>query len=291
MIVVIGKSGQLARACAELFKQQRIAHVCLGREDINVLDSDSIQTVLGAYQGIDAIINASAYTAVDKAESEQSQATAINATAVDLLYAYALSVNAFFVHVSTDYVFSGQANTPYLPDADYQPINAYGKSKMLGEQAINARDSEGACILRTSWVYSEFGNNFVKTMLRLFAERDQLNVIMDQVGSPTSAHTLAMTCYEVAKQRLSGTHHVCDLGVTSWFDFAQNIHRQATQMGFELNDVKLLPISTQDYPTPATRPHYSVLDTRSLRANATTLTLPYWQDALTDVLERIKKVS
>ena len=291
MIVVIGKSGQLAQACAQLLQQSNVAYVCFGRQDINILDKQSIHETLDEVENIDAIINASAYTAVDQAESEQQQAIAMNATAVELLCAYAKSISAFFVHVSTDYVFSGQANQPYLPGAPYQPVNAYGHSKMLGEQAVQSLYPEGSCILRTSWVYSEFGNNFVKTMLRLFSQRDQLNVIMDQIGSPTSAHTLAAACVQVVNDRVTGIHHVCDLGVTSWFDFAATIHKQACELGFELKPVVIQPISTSEYPTPAARPHYSVLSTASLRSKATALTLPYWQDALRNVLQRIKQAS
>lgn len=158
---------------------------------------------------------------------------------------------------------------------------------MAGEKAVAEVYSENACILRTSWVYSECGHNFVKTMLRLFATRNELNVVMDQVGAPTSAHTLARVCLQSVKQRLIGVHHACDLGVTSWFDFAIAIYQQAQGLGLISQPVQINPITSDQFPTPAKRPHYSVLSTASLRQALPTLNLPHWQAALTDVMNKI----
>lgn len=289
MIIVIGKSGQLAQACAEQFSQSGMEYTCFGRDDIDVLDEANIAERLNACGDITAIINAAAYTAVDNAETEYDAAFALNATAVENLVRYAKSIDAYLLHVSTDYVFSGQSNSPYLPHENYAPVNAYGRSKMAGEQIITEAYPENSAIIRTSWVYSEFGHNFVKTMLRLFEQRDSLSIIVDQVGAPTSAHTLASVCINCAQHKITGIHHATDLGVTSWFDFANVIYRQAKSLGITTTEVAFTPILTTEYPTPAKRPHYSVLDTSSMRAALQGVTLPYWQDALAHVMNRIKR--
>ncbi|MFC3093065.1 dTDP-4-dehydrorhamnose reductase [Alteromonas sediminis] len=288
MIIVIGKSGQLAQACAERFTQLSVPFACLGRTDIDVFDQTAIEQTLNNYSDITAIINASAYTAVDKAEEEREQALALNCTAVGLLSDYAKGLGVPFIHISTDYVFSGKGNTPYLPDDAYQPVNAYGETKMLGERAALSCYPEGTCILRTSWVYSEFGNNFVKTMLRLFSEREQVNVVMDQVGAPTSAHTLAKACHEVIVNSVTGVHHVCDFGVTSWYDFAIAIYTLAQKQDYAFGDVSIQPIGSEAFPTPAARPNYSVLSTVSLRQQLPDLQLSHWQAPLSDVIKRIQ---
>lgn len=291
MIIIIGKSGQLAQALVKhLSLLGRDDFVCFGRNDIDITQLASINEVLADYQ-VSAVINASAYTAVDLAETETKEANLINGKALENLARYAKEKHAYLLHISTDYVFSGEQNTPYLPDTAYQPINHYGHSKMLGEQAIMALYPENSAILRTSWVYSEFGNNFVKSMLRLMGERDALNIVFDQVGSPTSADTLAQVCLEYTDNSIKGIHHVCDLGVTSWFDFAQTIYRMSHDLGLLHKAVAITPIRSSAYPTPAKRPHYSVLDTTSTRDSLAAFELPYWQDSLYTTLNTLKQDS
>lgn len=285
MIVIIGKNGQLAKKCIELLGDK--AAIALGRSDIDIT-SDSAFAVLDNIKP-SAIINASAYTAVDKAESEREQALSINQHAVARLNQYCQANDIHFVHVSTDYVFKGDKGSPYLPDDDYEPVNIYGESKMLGEQAILNSNHSKSCILRTSWVYSEFGGNFVASMLKFMQEKEQLGIICDQIGTPTSAGTLARACILASQEQLRGVHHVTDEGVASWYDFSKAIQRIAYQQGLISKQIPIKPISTSEYPTPAKRPLYSVLSKQSLKAGLPTLTLPYWQEALASVLLTIQK--
>lgn len=291
MLVIIGKSGQLAQALAKSLQlKPSFEFVCLGRNDLDITNYESLSQTLSGYE-IEAIINASAYTAVDQAESDVKQANLLNAEAVKNLATVAKEHDAYLLHISTDYVFSGKQNTPYLPDTPYAPVNQYGASKMAGEIAITDIYPENSAIIRTSWVYSEFGNNFVKSMLNLMAQRDALNIVYDQVGSPTSADTLAEACLGFVRQNICGVHHVCDLGVTSWFDFAKSIYHYAREMGILHKPVNIMPILSEAYPTPAKRPHYSVLDTASARESLVDVVLPYWQDALQNTLSNLKQDS
>ena len=299
MLVIIGKNGQLAKKCLELSFAANAENVrnaerakstesaiCLGRDDIDIV-SESLTQTLDSFKP-SAIINASAYTAVDLAESEQDKAIAVNCTAVERLSDYCKLRGIHFVHVSTDYVFKGDKGSPYLPHDKYDPVNVYGKSKMLGEQAIQASNPSACCILRTSWVYSEFGGNFVASMLRFMAEKEQLTIISDQIGSPTSVDTLARACLAAAEAKLCGVHHVTDEGVASWFDFAKSIQRLGVKHGLLSTLIPIQPINTEDYPTPAKRPHYSVLSKDSFKAALPAVQLPYWEDALEAVLVKIK---
>ncbi|PKI02297.1 dTDP-4-dehydrorhamnose reductase [Glaciecola sp. 33A] len=286
MLVIIGKNGQLAKKCLELVGAQ--SAVCLGRDDINITADSLIQTLDNIKPS--AIINASAYTAVDLAESEENKATAVNYNAVERLSDYCKQNGIHFVHVSTDYVFKGDKGSPYLPGDNYDPINVYGKTKMLGEQAIQDSNASGSCVLRTSWVYSEFGGNFVASMLRFMDEKEQLTIISDQIGCPTSVDTLARACIASAHNKLEGIHHVTDEGVASWFDFAKSIQRLGLQHGLLSKVIPIKPINTADYPTPAKRPHYSVLSKDSFKAALPLVDLPYWEDALESVLIKIKEM-
>jgi len=286
MLVIIGKNGQLAKKCLQLVGAQNA--VCLGRDDINIT-SDSLVQALDNIKPI-AIINASAYTAVDLAESEENKATEVNYNAVERLSNYCNKRGIHFVHVSTDYVFKGDKGSPYLPDDKYDPVNIYGKTKMRGEQAIKESNANGSCILRTSWVYSEFGGNFVASMLRFMQEKEQLTIISDQIGSPTSVDTLARACIASVHNKLAGIHHVTDEGVASWFDFAKSIQRLGVQYGLLSKVIPIKPINTADYPTPAKRPHYSVLSKDSFKAALPSVELPYWEDALESVLIKIKEM-
>jgi dTDP-4-dehydrorhamnose reductase len=228
----------------------------------------------------DIVVNATAYTAVDKAETEPDLAAQINATAVAEMAGVCKAIDIPLIHYSTDYVFDGQATTPYQVDAPTAPLGVYGQTKLDGEKAIRA---SGAChlILRTAWVYATHGHNFLRTMLRLGAERDSLRVVGDQVGSPTPAWLIADVTADILAQGLreGGTHHLVARGQTSWHGFAEAIFEEAAANGLIANAPKVESIPSSEYPAPAARPQWSVLDTTSLR-DTYHLNLPDWRDAL-----------
>jgi len=274
-VIVIGKSGQLAQA----LKLIDDSVICLGRNDIDLNNHETLTQVLDGYE-ISSIINASAYTAVDKAESEQAQAFALNAVAVENLAKYAAMRDVHLVHVSTDYVFAGDKGAPYLVHEPHAPIGVYGASKAAGETVILQTHAQGSCIIRTSWVYSQYGNNFVLTMLRLMAEKPELGVIDDQVGSPTSASALANACLYAATQGVTGIHHFTDAGVCSWYDFALAIQDMGLKYGLLSKAIPVKPIPTSAYPTPAKRPSYSVLDKSTLHDAFEGLQPRHWREEL-----------
>lgn len=273
-VLVIGKSAQLGQSLAKIvqnYPQYQLSFV--GRD---VLDLSSATSIAGYFEGkvFDAMINCAAYTAVDKAESEIELACQLNHWAVAQLAKIALAQDAVFIHISSDYVFDGKNHKPYLEADIAAPQGVYGMSKWQGEQALQAINPKG-CIIRTSWVYSEFGHNFVKTMLRLGKERDALNVVFDQVGSPTYAGDLAHAILKLlsVKHLTLETYHYSNEGVCSWYDFAKTI--------FELSKVAcdVKPIETQDYPMPAKRPHYSLMSNAKIKQHFN-LIIPYWKDSL-----------
>ncbi len=281
-IAVIGKNGQLA---TELSRLSGAEVVLLEREEIDITSLESVRVVLTDLAPT-SIINAAAYTAVDKAESDEANARLINATAVEHLATVAKELAIPLVHVSTDYVFNGDKGSPYLPDDEYEPLGVYGQTKAEGEQAISRIYPEGSCILRTSWVYSSHGNNFVKTMLRLMAEKPQLGVIDDQIGSPTWAKGLARACVEAASQRTAGIYHWSDEGVCSWYDFAIAIQQLGLEKGLLEQAVPVKPIPSSAYPTPAKRPHYSVLD-KTLTRETFTSPLNHWREQLSAMMDEL----
>jgi dTDP-4-dehydrorhamnose reductase len=283
-IVVIGKSGQLAHEIMHLAGDDTVH--CLGRDNINILDAVSFASVLNRFQP-EGIINASAYTAVDKAESNAKNAYALNHTAVRNLATYAKQHHCHLVHVSTDYVFGGDKGSPYQIHDSYNPQGIYGASKAAGEKALLDIYPQASCILRTSWVYSNHGNNFVKTMLRLMAEKPELGVIDDQIGTPTWARDLAKACIYAIKNRVSGVHHWTDNGVASWYDFAVAIQSLALEKGLLTHAIPIKPIPSSAYPTPAKRPHYSVLDKSTLVSEFSELVPKYWRKALGDMLDEL----
>ena len=280
-LVVIGKSGQLAWEIARLAPEA----VCLGREDVDITSSEDIAAKLDKVKP-DAVINASAYTAVDKAESDEKNAYLLNQTAVANLAQYCKSNNVFFVHVSTDYVFNGEKGSPYTVDDAIEPQGMYGKTKAAGEAEVTSVLPEASAILRTSWVYSSHGNNFVKTMLRLMAEKPQLGVIDDQIGSPTWAKGLARACVEAASHRTAGIYHWSDEGVCSWYDFAIAIQQLGLERGLLEQAVPVKPIPSSAYPTPAKRPHYSVLD-KTLTRETFTSPLNHWREQLSAMMDEL----
>jgi len=260
-VLITGANGQLGWE----LQRSRPIHIDLHAHDADTLDITDAQAVLDAVQALkpDWIINAAAYTAVDKAESETTLAYAVNRDGALHLAEAARAVNARMVQVSTDFIFDGEQGHPYRPDDTPAPLSVYGASKLEGEQAVRDVLSEHALILRTAWVYSSHSHNFVKTMLRLMGEREQLSIVSDQVGSPTWAHGLAHTIWQATAINLHDIHHWTDAGVASWYDFAQAIHDEARTLGLLTRDCALRPIATADYPTPARRPGFSLLDKAS----------------------------
>lgn len=246
----------------------------IGRKTMDLASSTSIRQVIGEVKP-DLIVNAAAYTAVDKAETETELANSINAVAPTIMAEEAERIGATLIHISTDYVFDGRKNTPYTEQDATNPICVYGQSKLAGEEGIRLH-SDRHIILRTAWVYGTHGkSNFVKTMLRLFAERDEVRVVADQVGTPTWTSDIAQAITTLLSQLsqeqlssfpLTGTYHFTNSGVASWYDFAVAILEEAKQLGYPLKVQRIVPITTPEYPTPAVRPAYSVLSGKKISA-------------------------
>lgn len=231
----------------------------LERGRLDITDGVAVEQLVRAERPV-LIINAAAYTAVDKAESEREQAFAVNAAGAAHLAAAATNNGARLLHISTDFVFDGANSSPYQPADRTNPLSVYGASKLAGEQAV-LQHCPAALIVRTGWLYSAHGHNFVKTMLRLQAERESLTVIADQIGTPTWAGSLAQALWAAASRpELRGLYHWSDGGVASWYDFAVAIQEEALGLGLLTKAIPIKPITTSDYPTPAKRPPYSVLD-------------------------------
>lgn len=275
-ILVLGRSGQVGREIEQLSAASPGDWVFWGRSELDLTQPEAIEkAIAGCRPGV--VINCAAYTAVDQAERETQLAEQINHEAVASIAQACKRIDARLIHLSTDYVFAGDQCTPYRPDDATAPSGHYGRSKLRGEQAIRQAGTAGI-IIRTSWVYSRHGHNFVKTMLRLGAEKSALRVVADQIGSPTWARDLARALIHIARHPALATksgdiYHYSNSGVCSWFDFAAHIF-QARNLPCEL-----APIRTEEYPTPAARPHYSVLDCQKIRADFG-VTTPYWYDSL-----------
>ncbi|GAW96970.1 MULTISPECIES: dTDP-4-dehydrorhamnose reductase [Colwellia] len=258
-VIIIGKSGQLANELvAEL--PVGIDVLSLGRNDVDITLYDNLSTRVHQFQP-NVIINASAYTAVDKAESDSDAAYAINETAVAVIAKVAKEHNCRFLHVSTDFVFDGDSNQAYDVFSQTNPTSVYGASKLAGELAIKNTYPMNSAIIRTSWVYSTFGNNFVKTMLRLMKEKEQLGVVGDQIGCPTSAKGLAQFLWLLASQgEIKQVYHWSDAGVASWYDFAVAIQELGLKHGLLDKKIPISAIASSSYPTPAKRPKFSLLN-------------------------------
>lgn len=288
-ILVTGSSGQLGLSFKAIeHDYPEYLFTFSTRSDLDLSDDASI-TRFFQQQKFDLIINCAAYTAVDKAESEPDIADQINHKAVKQLAEIAKQQYAKLIHISTDYVFNGQQCRPYIESDDVAPQGVYGVTKLNGEQDLFRALPNNSLIIRTSWVYSEYGSNFVKTMLKLGQERDQLSVIYDQIGSPTYAGDLAIGIMNMVQSEAfdltdfsNETYHYSNEGVCSWYDFAKTI--------FELSgiDCHVAPIETKDYPTPATRPHYSVLNKAKIKQDMD-ISIPYWKDSLHNCLEKLAK--
>lgn len=283
-VLVTGKNGQLGQSLQRLTADYpHYRFVFAGRAELDLSTVSSIAAYFSK-NWFDAIINCAAYTAVDQAELEPELADQVNHQAVAQLARIAQQQGSALIHISTDYVFDGTAHRPYREDDASHPQNVYGDSKLKGEQAIKRVNPRGA-IIRTSWVYSEFGNNFVKTMLRLGRERDSLCVIFDQIGTPTYATDLARMILDNLTQMAQQSvqiYHYSNEGVCSWYDFAKAV--------FELNAIScnVTPIETKDYPTPAKRPYYSLMNKGKIK-QAFPLDIPYWRDSLKTCLQRLEQ--
>lgn len=259
-VLVTGANGQLGGAL------QRTAPAWA---DINAIDVEDVDLTDAAMltarlvvEAPDLIINAAAYTAVDRAEGDEALARAINADAVRVMVEAMAGTGGKVVHVSTDYVFDGTASEPYTPDSQRNPQSAYGRTKAEGEDVLRPED----LLVRTAWVYEAGGANFVRTMIRLMKEREELGVVSDQIGSPTWATGLARTIWGLVERKQAGTFHHSDAGVASWYDFAVAIAEEAHALGLLARIPVIRPITTADYPTPARRPAFSLLDCRATRA-------------------------
>jgi dTDP-4-dehydrorhamnose reductase len=280
----LGSTIQLHWSASQLAASHELLAVDIDQLDLT--DAEDVTAYLNQLKPA-VIINAAAYTNVDGAETDEELAYAVNAEAVSCLVSWCAANPCRLIQVSTDFVFDGAQREPYKPDAAPAPLSVYGASKLAGENEILERLPQAGIIVRTSWLYSEFGRNFVKTMLRIMADKRELKVVNDQIGSPTSAHTLTQFLFElIQSETSSGMYHWTDGGEISWFDFAEAIYVQGKLAGLLANDVTILPIPSAEYPTPATRPYYSVLD-RSSSLALTGSEPQGWQSALQYVISSL----
>jgi dTDP-4-dehydrorhamnose reductase len=288
--LVTGHEGQVVRSLIERgARRSDIEILPMGRPVLDLARIDTIEAAISVIKP-DAIISAAAYTAVDQAETDEATALGINGTAIGEIGRVAKALGIPVVHLSTDYVFDGEKPSPYVEDDPVNPLSAYGRSKLEGERLLAASDADHA-ILRTAWVYSPFGKNFLRTMLRLAETRDDLNVVADQLGNPTSALDIADAVLEVAdnllasgEPRLRGVFHMTGTGNASWADFAAGIFEISGEHGGPTANVH--PITTAEYPTPAKRPQNSRLNCSRLAAEHG-VSMPDWQSATFEVVQRL----
>jgi len=286
-ILITGSNGQLGSEIKELAaKYKKVNFVFKDLPDLDICNFNLLQSFI-IDNKINAVINCAAYTAVDKAEEDSIIARKVNYKGVLNIVNALQSVNGKLIHISTDYVFDGNHFLPYKESDPVSPIGVYGETKRAGELAV-LNSAIDAIVIRTSWLYSSYGNNFVKTMLRLGNEKEELGVIFDQVGTPTYSRDLAKTCLEILSGSTSANinkngnlYHYSNEGVTSWYDFAISI----MELGGE--NCKVKPIQTKDYPTLAKRPHFSVLNKTKIKKDFD-IEIPYWRDSLKECVEKIK---
>ncbi len=278
-ILVTGSKGQVGSELQELAGSYAYNFYFTDRDSLDITNKESIDAFV-KNNSIDTIINTAAYTAVDKAEEDRKNADKVNHLAVKYLSEISKEKNIKLIHISTDYVFDGKNYKPYSEDDATNPNGVYGATKLAAEKAMQEINPLNSIIIRTSWVYSSFGANFVKTMLRLGKEKDSLGVIFDQVGTPTYARDLAKAILEIlpqVKNERVEIYHYSNEGVLSWYDFAKEIMRMV-KLECQIN-----PIETKDYPTPATRPHYSLLNKAKIKKEFN-IEIPYWKDSLDECL-------
>jgi len=289
-ILITGKNGQLGKSLHKLVSEKKYDNefIFVGREELDLSNNNSIINYFDNHDKFDIIINCAAYTAVDKAEVEVKLANQINYLAVRQLAEIAKAQKAKLIHISTDYVFDGESNKSYTEADETNPINVYGKTKLAGEKALQAIMLTNAIIIRTSWVYSEYGNNFVKTMLNLGKERDELNVVSDQIGSPTYATDLAETILKIIdnknyqdKEQPTEIYHYSNEGEISWYDFTKEIFKLAKI------DCKVSPITTEQYPTPAKRPKSALMDKEKI-VEKFSIKTSYWKETLCSCINNIE---
>ncbi len=281
-ILVTGSKGQVGSELQELSSKYAYNFFFTDKDSLDITDKDQIAVFVNANK-IDVIINAAAYTAVDKAEEDEVNADRVNHLATQYLAEIAKEKNIKFIHISTDYVFDGKNYKPYNEEDETNPNGVYGTTKLAGEKAMQEINPQNSIIIRTSWVYSSFGANFVKTMLKLGREKEQLGVIFDQVGTPTYAKDLAQTILAIIpniKNEKVEIYNYSNEGVLSWYDFAKEIMRMAKI------DCQINPIETKDYSTPAKRPHYSLLNKAKIKKEFD-ITIPYWKDSLDECLKTL----
>lgn len=285
-VLLIGAKGQVGQELQVTLPQLGEV-ISIGREELDLTNSEKIGQLIREIHP-DYLVNASAYTAVDKAETEPDLAYSINAIAPKIMAEAAEKIKAKFLHISTDYVFDGRKNTPYLETDLTNPLGVYGQSKLRGEEEIKTVNSQ-AIILRTAWVYGSYGkSNFVKTMLRLGKEREELKVVVDQVGSPTWAKDIAtaITQLLINADNSAGIYNFTNSGVASWFDLTKAIFEEAKISGIPLKIQRVIPITTAEYPTPAVRPAYSVLSGQKISQQLGYIPT-YWRDSLKAMLNQL----
>ena len=280
-ILITGCNGQLGNEM-QLLEASHPQHTYFNTDvaELDITNQDAIESFVEDHQ-IDGIVNCAAYTAVDKAEENEELCTRLNAEAPAYLSAAIGKRGGWMIQISTDYVFDGTQHTPYTEEADTCPNSVYGKTKLVGELNVQ-KFCEQSMIIRTAWLYSTFGNNFVKTMIRLGKEKPELGVIFDQVGTPTYARDLAVAIFAAIEQGIvPGIYHFSNEGVISWYDFTKAIHRLAG-----ITTCHVRPLHTAEYPTPANRPHYSVLDKTKIK-NIYGIEIPYWEDSLAECINSL----
>lgn len=285
VLLLVGAGGQLGQTLLQTLDASQYDIKALTRQDLDIADEAAISEVLNAIKP-SVIINAAAYTAVDKAETDDLAARAANATGPKFLARWAAANGAWLLQISTDFVFNGHQHRPYTPDDQTDPPGIYGRTKLEGELHVGYLAPKNSLILRTSWVYSEFGHNFVKTMLNLMQTKDKLGIVADQIGTPSSTWEIARCINRLLEVRPVGTLHWSDAGVASWYDFAIAIQEEALQAGLLKTEIPVNAIATTDYPTPAKRPHYSVLD-KSATIDALACQPIHWRRALRQVISRM----
>ena len=280
-ILITGANGQLGQSIAEMSKNHKeIECFFVTRNELDITNEDLVNHYFDD-KSFDFVINCAAYTAVDKAEDDQENAFLVNAKATEFLAKISNAKNIPFIHVSTDYVFDGTESVPRLETDQTNPIGVYGQTKLDGENLALANNPK-TIILRTAWVYSRFGNNFVKTMLRLFNDKDSISVVADQIGSPTNAIDLANAILEIVSkdELVYGIYNYSNEGECSWFEFAQKIKE------FSGSSIEINPVPTSAYPTKAKRPAYSLLDKSKIK-EVYQLEIPAWEDSLKEELKHL----
>lgn len=286
-ILVTGANGQLGNEIRELiknlkFRMENYKFHFTTSKDLDIVNFKAVENYIKT-NNIKTIINCAAYTAVDKAEQDEENADKVNHLAVKNIAQLSKELKIKLIHISTDYVFDGESHKPYVESDRTNPKSVYGKTKLDGEKAILEISPENCIIIRTSWVYSSFGNNFVKTMIRLGNDKHELGVIFDQVGTPTYARDLAKSILDILpkinNQKVE-LYHYSNEGVLSWYDFAKEI------MKMEKIECNINPIETKEYPTPAKRPHYSIINKSKIKKDFDII-VPYWKDSLKECLKEL----